>query len=130
MIEFFKQPPVIAAIIGVVGAAIIALVKKFYFDVQNRLRVEVRPWNFKTSEALKKIVQEPLDAKHEYFSPMRTLINAGGYMMVTITNISRKKISGVTVMTPETSVAMIWQIDDADKIIEVTKGQLISVGDI
>jgi hypothetical protein len=131
MIEFFKQPPVIAAIIVVVGAAIIApLVKKFYFDVQNRLRVEVRAWNFTTIEALKKIVGEHLDAKHEYFSPMRTVLNARGYIAVKITNISKKKISGVSVMAPETSISMFLQIDDTDGLIEVKKGQLISLGDI
>jgi hypothetical protein len=131
MIEFFKQPPVIAAIIVVVGAAIIApLAKKFYFDVQNRLRVEMRAWNFTTSEALKKIVKEQLDAKHDISSPTRMVLNACGYMTVTITNISKKKISGVSVMAPDTSISMILQIDDADEIIEVKKGQLISVGDI
>jgi hypothetical protein len=131
MIEFFKQPPVIAAIIIVIGAAIIApLVKKFYFDVQSRLRVEVRAWNYKTSEAVKKIVREPYDAKREYFAPMRRLIDAGGYMMVTLTNIGKKKISGVSVMAPDNPLGMFWQIDDADEIIEVKQGQPIGVGDI
>lgn len=131
MIEFFKQPPVIVAIIVVVGATIIApLAKKFYFDVQNRLRVEIRAWNFMTSEALKKIVGEHLDAKHEFFSPMRTILNARGYIAATITNISKKKISWVSVMAPGTSISMFLQIDDTDGIIEVKKGQLISVGDI
>ena len=131
MNEFFTQPPVIAAIIVVIGAAIIApLVKKFYFDVQNRLRVEVRAWNYKTSEALKKIARAPFDAKGEYFTPMRRLIGAGGYMMVTITNISKKKISGVSVTVPDGPSDMSLQIDDADEIIEMKKGQPIGVGDI
>jgi hypothetical protein len=129
MIEFFEQPPVFAAVIVVIGAAIIApLVKKFYFDVQNRLRVEVRAWNYKTSEAVKKIAMEPLDAKHDYGN--RTLIRAGGYMTVTITNISKKRISGVSVMVPDSIMSMFLQINDAEEIIEVKKAQLISVGDI
>jgi hypothetical protein len=117
MIEYFKQSPLIGPIIIVVGAAIIVpLVKKFYFDVQNRLRVEVRAWNYKTSEALKKIAGAPFDAKGEYFTPMRRLIDAGGYMMVTITNISKKKISGVSVTVPDGPFGMFLQIDDADEI--------------
>ena len=132
MIEFFKQSPVFAAIIALVGAAIIVpLVKMFYFDIQKRLRVEVRAWNYRTSEALKKIALEPFDAKHDYIDPMRTLIGAGGYMMVTITNISKKKISGVTVMALNSSdMSMFLQIDDGNEIIEIEKAQPISVGDI
>src|ERR1700730_477963 len=127
MIEFFEQPSVIAAIISVVGAA---LVKKFYFDVQNRLRVEVRAWNYKTSEAAKKIWLELFDAKRDYHSTMRRVLDVGGYMMVAITNISKKKISGVTVMVPDSNMSMFLQIDDADEIIEVKKAQPVSVGDI
>jgi hypothetical protein len=130
MIEFLKQPPIFAALIAVVGAAIGALVKKFYFDVQKRLRVEVRAWNYKMSEASKKIAREQFDAKHDYFSPMRTLIDAGGYMMVTITNSSKKKISGVTVMAPNSDMSMFLQIDDGNEIREMKKAQPISVGDI
>jgi hypothetical protein len=124
MIGIFEQPSVIAAIITVVGGAIIALVNKFY--VRNRLRVEVRAWNYRTSEALKKIAMEPLDD----IDPMRTLIRAGGYMMVTITNISKKKISGVSVMAPNSDMSMFLQIDDANEIMEIKKAQPFSVGDI
>jgi hypothetical protein len=131
MIEFFKQPPIFAAIIALVGAAIIVpLVKMLYFDVQKRLRVEVRAWNYKMSEASKKIAREQFGAKHDYFSPMRTLIDAGGYLMVTITNSSKKKISGVTVMAPNSDMSMFLQIDDGDEIREMKKAQPISVGDI
>jgi hypothetical protein len=70
MIEFFKQPPVLTTILGIIGAAIIVpLVKKFYFDVQNRLRVEVRAWTHKTSEAVKTMAMESLHAKQEFYSP-------------------------------------------------------------
>lgn len=127
MIEFFEQPSVIAAIITVVGAA---LVKKFYFDVQNRLRIEVRAWNYKTSEAAKKIWLEAFDAKRDYHSTMRRVLDVGGYMMVTITNIGKKKILGVSVMMLDSNMSMFLQIDDADEIIEVTKAQLVGVGDI
>jgi hypothetical protein len=130
MIEFFEQPSVFGPIFIVVATAIGALVKKFYFDVQSRLRVEVRAWNYKLSEASKKIAREEFDAKRDYFSPMRTLIDAGGYMMVTITNSSKKKISGVSIMVPDSNMTMSLQIDDAGEIIEVKKGQLIGVGDI
>jgi hypothetical protein len=82
--------------------------------------VEVRAWNYKTSEAVKKIAREPHDAKREYFAPMRRLIDAGGYMMVTLTNIGKKKISGVSVMAPDNPLGMFWQIDDADEIIELS----------
>ena len=128
MIEFFKQSPVFAALIALVGTAIIALVTKFY--VQNRLRVEVRAWNYTTSEAVKKIAMEPFDAKHDYIDPMRKLMSTGGYMMVTITNISKKKISGVTVMAPNSDMSMFLQIEDGNEIIEIKKAQPISVGDI
>jgi hypothetical protein len=127
MIEFFKQPPIFAAIIAVIGAAIIApLVKKFYFDVQNRLRVEVRAWNYKPSEALKKFAS---DAKLEYSNPLRKLLDAEGYMRVTITNTGKKKISGVTV-APEILFGVVMQIDYADEIIEVKKGHITGVGDL
>jgi hypothetical protein len=131
MIEIFKQPPIIAAIIALIGAAIIVpLIKKFYFDAQNRLRVEVRSWNYKTSEALKKLVREPLDAKQKYFGPMRMFVNAHGYMVITITNIGKKKISAVSVMVPDAYLNMVWQIDDAETFLEVKKGQPIGLGDI
>jgi hypothetical protein len=127
MIDFFKQPPVFGAMIAVLGAAIIApLVKKLYFDVQNRLRVEVRAWNYRPSEALKKFVS---DAKLEYSNPMRKLLEAEGYLRVTITNTGKKKISGVTVAT-ELLFGVVLQIDDADEIIEAKKGQITGVGDI
>jgi hypothetical protein len=48
-------PPIIAALITLIGAAIIVpLVKKLYFDVQNRLRVEIRIWNANNSELVKR----------------------------------------------------------------------------
>src|ERR1700688_3951908 len=100
MIEFFEQPSVIAAIITVVGAA---LVKKFYFDVQKRLRIEVRACNYKTSEAAKKIWLEAFDAKRDYHSTMRRVLDVGGYMMVTIINIGKKKILGWRVMLFDTN---------------------------
>jgi hypothetical protein len=53
MTEILRQPGIVPAIIALIGAAIIVpLVKKFYFDVRNRLRVEVRSWNYEISEAL------------------------------------------------------------------------------
>jgi hypothetical protein len=81
------------------------------------LRVEVRPWNYKTSEALKKLVREPFDAKQQYFVPMRMFVDAHGYMMVTITNIGKKKISSVSVMAPDYKLDMVWQIDDAEEFL-------------
>jgi hypothetical protein len=132
MIDLFKQPAIIAAIIALVGASIIVpLIKKFYFDARSRLRVEVRPWNYRTSEALKKIMRAQLDAaRSELFSPPRSVLNAGGYTTVTITNVSKKKISGVSMMAPNEIWNMIWQIDDADELIEVKKGQPVRLGDI
>ena len=54
IMEFVKQPPVVASLIALVGAAIIVpLVKKFYFDTRSRLRVEVRGFRTKTSEGVK-----------------------------------------------------------------------------
>jgi hypothetical protein len=130
MIEFLKEPPIVAAIIALIGVTIIApLVKKFYFDVQNRLHVEVRPWNYKVSEALKKTV-EPSIERIDYFDPIRQLARAKGYMTVTITNISKRKISGVSV-TANTDMETIWQIDDADQAMSVTRGKPpIDLGDI
>jgi hypothetical protein len=50
--------------------------------------------------------------------------------MVTITNISKKKLSAVTVTVPYSSLTMVWQIDDADESNIVTMGQPIGIGDI
>lgn len=126
MIEFLEQPPIIAAIIAFVGAAILALIKKFHFDVQNRLRVEVRAWNYKTSEAFKKLER---DAKVEYSIPLRKVLDAEGYLRVSITNTGKKKISGVSVAA-EVLFGMVLQIDDAEEIIQLKKGQPFVVGDI
>jgi hypothetical protein len=131
IIEFIKQPPVIAALIALFGAAVIVpLVTKFYLATRNRLRVEIRPWRTKTSEVVKKIVREPLDAMQQYFAPTGMLVNATGYMTVTVTNISKKKITGVSAMNPNSDMDMVWQIDEAGEIINVKKGQLVAVGDI
>jgi hypothetical protein len=132
MWSLFTEPPVVGALIGLLAVSLIApIVKKYYFDVRSRLRVDVRAWRNKTSGALKKTVWDTLDAKRQYGDdPMRTLTKAGGYMMVTITNTSKKKILGVSVIAPDTNLDMVWQIDDADEIIEVKKGQPIGVGDI
>ena len=131
MIEFLKQPAVVAAIITLIGAAIIApLVKKFYFDVRSRLRVEVRAWKNKTSEALKSTVEGTLDRARFFDDPMRVLIRAQGYATVTITNISKKKILGISVTFPDSLADMVCQIDDVEEIIAVKEGQPIGLGDI
>jgi hypothetical protein len=140
MIDLLNQPGIVPAIIGLLGAAIIVpLVKKFYFDVQNRLRVEVRPWNYKISEALKTTVRSSLDASSifddstrdlRFHSHMRDLIRFDGYMTVTITNIGKKKISGVSVTATDMLLDFILQIDDADQVIGMKKGISIDVGDI
>ena len=130
MWERLTEPPIVGAIIVLIGAAIIApLFKKFYFDVQNRLRVEVRAWNFKTSSALKKAI----GLERQFGDPVRIAIGCNGYTTVTIINISKKKISGVSVTVPYSPVLMldmIWQIDDAEEFLDVKKGQAITIGDI
>jgi hypothetical protein len=116
---------------GLAVPVILGLVlKKWYFDVQSRLRVDMRAWNYKTSEAVKAIVREPFEAKLDFFNPIRRIIDARGYMTVTITNISKKKISGVSVTGLEPSSDMCWQIDDANDIITAKKGEVIRLGDI
>jgi hypothetical protein len=129
MMEFLRHPTVIAALITLVGAAIIVpLIKKFYFDTRSRLRVEVRAFRTKTSEGLKKIARESLDTKQEYFGPMRSVIACNGYAAVTITNISKKKIMGVTAMSPR--FELVWQLDGANEAVELQREQLFVVGDI
>jgi hypothetical protein len=129
IMEFVKQPPVVASLIALVGAAIIVpLVKKFYFDTRSRLRVEVRGFRTKTSEGVKKIVGESLDAKQQYFGPIRTVMACNGYAAVTITNISKKKIAGVTATSPR--FELVWQLDGANEPVELKQEQLFVVGDI
>jgi len=131
MTEILRQPGIVPAIIALIGAAIIVpLVKKFYFDVRNRLRVEVRSWNYKISEALQKIVTPSLPVGELLDNPMRDLIRSGGYMTITITNIGKKKISGVSVTMVNTYMGMILQIDDADRVVRMKEGKSIDVGDI
>jgi hypothetical protein len=129
IMQFVKQPPVVASLIALVGAAIIVpLIKKFYFDTRSRLRVEVRAFRTKTSEGLKQIVSESLDAKRQYFGPMRSIVAYNGYAAVTITNIGKKKIVGVTAMSP--SFALIWQLDGGSEAVELQQEQPFFVGDI
>jgi hypothetical protein len=132
IVDLFKQPPIIAAIIAIFGAAIIVpLVKKFYFDARSRLRVEVTPGKYQLSEALKKFARAQMDvAQSELFSPARTLVNYSGYATVKITNVSKKKISGVSIMASDETWHMIWQINDADELTEVKRGQALGLGDI
>ena len=129
IMQFVKQPPVVASLIALVGAAIIVpLIKKFYFDTRSRLRVEVRAFRAKTSEGLKQIVSESLDAKRQYFGPMRSVVACNGYAAVTITNIGKKKIVGVTAMSP--SFELIWQLDDGNEAVQLQQEQPFFVGDI
>jgi hypothetical protein len=114
---------VVAVILGLV-------LKKWYFDVQRRLRVVVRPSTYKTSSALKKKVDGLLDSVRYFSDPLRMQLDAGGYTIVIITNISKQKISAVTVTVPYSSLTMAWQIDDADENNTVTTGQPIGIGDI
>jgi hypothetical protein len=68
-------PPIIAALITLIGAAIIVpLVKKLYFDVQNRLGVEIRIWNATNSE----LVKETLGDAIEFDDPLREITWAKG----------------------------------------------------
>jgi hypothetical protein len=127
--ELLKHPAVIAALITLVGAAVfVPLIKKFYFDPRSRLRVEVRAFRAKTSGGLKKIAGDSLDAKQQYFGPMRSLLGCDGYAVVTITNIGKKKIVGVTAMSPK--FPLIWELDGADEPVELQQGQSFNVGDI
>jgi hypothetical protein len=129
MIEFLKQPTVIAALITLIGAAIIVpLIKKFYFDTRSRLRVEVRAFRANMSEGVKKIVRDALAAKQQFFDPMHSLVGYHGYAVVTITNMSKKKIANVSAVSP--AFALIWQVDDAAEAVELQPGQPIVVGDI
>jgi hypothetical protein len=129
MMEFLRHPNVIAALITLVGAAIIVpLIKKFYFDTRSRLHVEVRAFRTKTSEGLKRIAGESLDAKQQYFGPVRSVMACRGYAAVTITNISKKKIVSVTAMSPR--FELIWELDGANEAVELQQEQLFVVGDI
>jgi hypothetical protein len=129
IIEFMKQPPVIAALIALFGAAVIVpLVTKFYLATRSRLRVEVRAFRANTSEGVKKIVRDALGAQQQFFAPMYSVVGYHGYAVVTITNMSKKKIANVSAVSP--AFALIWQLDDAAEAVELQPGQPIVVGDI
>ena len=100
---------IIVAVFAPIAAVIIGLVVKYrYFDTQRRLRVEVRPFSSKTSGALKKIAKAALEDQNIFYGPINKQIDAGGYMTVTITNISKKKISGVSIIAHGFKFDAVW----------------------
>jgi len=142
MMGVLQQPSVIGAIIGVFGTlvvtAIIApLVKKRYFDSRNRVSFEIRIWNYKTSNVLKQLADNDSKSRwklgerdYKSIEQMTNIAKCNCYIEATITNVSTKKITGVTVTMADTLLGDYVQIDEADAIVEVKAGEPISVGDI
>jgi hypothetical protein len=126
-VERLTETPFIVALISVIAAAfIVPAVKKWYFDVQNRLRVEMRMWRTNASNAVREAVRgEP---KFPYGSPINRVINAESYVTLKITNTSKKKISGVSLIMPDSSGS--YQIDESKELAEIAKGQAAIIGDI
>jgi hypothetical protein len=127
MMELLKHPFVIA-LIALFGAAIIVpLVKKFYFDPRSRLRV-VTVWRTRTCEVLKQAVREMRNLPN--WDELADIVNGKGYTMLTITNTSKKKISGVSVFVSDVGFDVFCQIDDDGELIKVKRGKPNVVGDI
>jgi len=125
---FLNQPQIVAAIIALVGAALIVpLVKKFYFDVQHTLRVEVRAFSARTSEVVQKIVIGTLPSP---FDPLAKLVRSRGYLMVKITNSGKRKINGVSATLSNSLFEMQCQLDDDVELIAAKTGTKIDLGDI
>ncbi len=125
-----SQPQIVAAIIALIGAAIVVpLVKKYYFDVQHRLRVDVRAYSAKTSNAVKAIMTT-FSTANIFGDPLASCISANGYTRVTITNTSRKKISGISVIIADFFFDAVCQLDDEDTLTSFKKGTVIGIGDI
>jgi hypothetical protein len=127
--EQLTATPVLLATIGVLSAAIIVpLAKKYLFDPRTRLVVEVRVVAHPKSMALQKLTQEAL--KMNFTHPMWDLVRAKGCVLVNIKNVSKKKISGVTVGLPDLVSAMVCQVDEAEEPIGDKVMKIVPIGDI
>jgi hypothetical protein len=124
-------------VIGTIAVPVIVgpAVKKWYFDVQNRLRVEVRLCTTKTSEQTKRFLDSQKipydDPIRDLMRPIRGLMRTTSYATITIKNIGRRKISAVTVtLLDHAYYDTFCQIDDSDELLEVKEGLPVPIGDI
>ena len=58
------------------------------------------------------------------------IVNGKGYTTLTITNTSKRKISGVSVVVADIGFDVFCQIDDDGELIKVKSGKPNLVGDI
>lgn len=120
------ETPILVALIGLLSAAIVVpLVKKHFFDVRSRMHIEVRAFPHLGNVALKNAAGiDALDA-------LWAVATAKGAIQVTIKNVSRKKISGVTVSVSNDFLGeMFCQIEEAAEYANLRRTKAILVGDI
>jgi hypothetical protein len=120
----------------VVGGVVLLFIKKLYFDGLARLRVEVRCWETKAPNGLRKYTDRiiglvEIDKRpHLDESDVRDFLRCSGYCTLLIRNVSKKKISGIGITGD--FVNCFYQVDDDATEVpsRVPKDKPIPVGDI
>jgi hypothetical protein len=127
--ERLTETPVLLAVIGILVTVVVApLVKKLFFDPRLRLLVDVRIFAHPTHVALANATREAL--KMDFMHPMWGVLRATGCVVITIKNISKKKISGVTVRLPDLASDITCQVDDAEEFVTSKSVKAVPIGDI
>jgi hypothetical protein len=92
------------SVISIAGAVVVAILtlvlKKWYFDVQTRLRVEVLSWDTRFSKTMKGLLQEGIHANPgrdiREKDELEKIRDFREYVMVRVSNTGKKKASGVS----------------------------------
>jgi hypothetical protein len=129
--SIFTEPVIIGSLIGLVALAIIApALKKWYFDVQTRLQVNVRVWQASTPVAVARLHLKLHGSQVLEGLQVEDLDLVKSYVRLTIQNRGKRKVVGVTLLLSGLTSPAFCQIDDGEPLLRVSERAPILVGDI